>query len=566
MSLAQHLAPEDGFDAPDCQQSDEALVNPRCWRRMSFDAFAPAEPPVEAKPPRSAAYKTPTLRRVAQVGLGVTFCFLASGIVFGFAALKPVLIARGVYHELCAKSNKSSPQRHHTCPEQDLRINLLFITASITTNVSSLFAGYVLDTYGRRICTTFAATFLALGALFFISHRHIRFIDPFIFSNFFLSLGGTFLFLPTFQLSNAFPKHSGVIVALVTCSFDASSAVFLVYQAIWKATNATFTPEKFFTVYLSVPAAILLAEWTIMPKQRYHTMPELEKKLEHANDSARDVHVSDDEVPDGLTLSRIRSQRADKRRAKIGQIEKVTGDAEERHDRIERRTSLQIHDEAWGILHGLSVKDQMRTPWFILLLLITAFQMLRMNYFIATVTSQYTYMLGPQDADRITALFNAALPIGGIAATPAIAVILNTLSVAGLLVLLTVYVASIGVLNCISEPWAAIATVLLFVTFRPFYYSVISHIAANVFGYATFGRIYGTIICLSGVINFTQPLIDTFTNNMFNGDPVPMNIAMAAAGTALAVVFTAFVIHQTRDIRKRSLRRENTPLLQRNGV
>ncbi|EXU97487.1 hypothetical protein X797_009396 [Metarhizium robertsii] len=559
MSLAQHLAPEDGFDVPDCQQSDETLVSPRYWRQMSFDAFAPAEPPVEVKPPRSAAYKTSTFQRVVQVGLGVTFCFLASGIVFGFAALKPVLIARGVYHELCAK-------QHSTCPEQDLRINLLFITASITTNVSSLFAGYVLDKYDRRICTTFAATFLALGSLFFIFHRHIRFVDPLIFANLFLSLGGTFLFLPTFQLSNAFPKHSGVIVALVTCAFDASSAVFLIYQIIWKATNGAFTPEEFFTVYLCVPAAILLAEWTVMPKQRYHTMPELEKKLEHANDCTRDVHISDDEVPDDLTLSRIRSQRADERRARIGQIERVTGDAEERHERIERRTSLQIHDEAWGMLHGLSVKDQMRSPWFILLLLTTALQMLRVNYFIATVTSQYTYMLGPQDADRVTALFNAALPIGGIAATPAIAVILHTLSVAGLLVLLTVYVASIGVLNCVSEPWAAFATVLLFVTFRPFYYSTISHIAANVFGYATFGRVYGTIICLSGVINLTQPVIDTITNKIFHGDPVPANIAMAAAGTALALVFTAFAIRKTRHVHKRSLRRENAPLLERNGV
>lgn len=409
-----------------------------------------------------------------QVGLAVLFCVLASGIVFGFAALKPILISQGVYHEYCNQENTSNLPNQSPCPEQDLRLNFLFIVASITTNVSSLFAGYILDTYHRRICTTLAGAFLIIGSLFFTSNRYMRQIDGYLLSNFFLSLGGTFLFLPSFQLSNAFPKHSGIVVALVTCAFDASSAVFLIYQLIWKQTDGSFTPEKFFTIYLLVPVSIILAEWTIMPKQRYHTMPELEKKLEKAHDSTRDIHISDDDVPDDLSLSRIRSHRAERRQAKIEQIEKLTGDAEERHERMEQMTSQHVHDEAWGVLHGLSVREQMKTPWFMLLLLITAFQMLRMNYFIATISSQYSYMLSLHDADRITAFFNAALPIGGIAATPVIAVILNTLSVAGLLVLLTVYVTAIGVLNCVSAPWAGFATVLFFVTFRPFYYSAIS--------------------------------------------------------------------------------------------
>lgn len=48
----------------------------------------------------------------------------------------------------------------------------------------------------------------------------------------------------------------------------------------------------------------------------------------------------------------------------------------------------------WGALHGLPAHKQMRTPWFILITLLTVLQMLRMNYFIATIRSQYEYMLG----------------------------------------------------------------------------------------------------------------------------------------------------------------------------
>lgn len=38
---------------------------------------------------------------VAQVIVGIVSCFLAAGIVFGFAALKPILVARDAYRELC---------------------------------------------------------------------------------------------------------------------------------------------------------------------------------------------------------------------------------------------------------------------------------------------------------------------------------------------------------------------------------------------------------------------------------------------------------------------------------
>lgn len=46
--------------------------------------------------------------------------------------------------------------------------------------------------------------------------------DGYIAGNVFLSLGGTFIFVPSFQIANAFPKYSGTIVAMVTGAFDAS--------------------------------------------------------------------------------------------------------------------------------------------------------------------------------------------------------------------------------------------------------------------------------------------------------------------------------------------------------
>lgn len=55
----------------------------------------------------------------AQVCFTVLACWLASGIVFGFAALKPVLIDQGVYRELCTA--KELEDGVDVCYEQELR-------------------------------------------------------------------------------------------------------------------------------------------------------------------------------------------------------------------------------------------------------------------------------------------------------------------------------------------------------------------------------------------------------------------------------------------------------------
>ena len=49
----------------------------------------------------------------------VLACWLASGIVFGFAALKPVLVAEGGYHDRCTE--KELEEGLELCAQQDLK-------------------------------------------------------------------------------------------------------------------------------------------------------------------------------------------------------------------------------------------------------------------------------------------------------------------------------------------------------------------------------------------------------------------------------------------------------------
>jgi len=93
--------------------------------------------------------------------------------------------------------------------------------------------------------------------------------------------------------------------------------------------------------------------------------------------------------------------------------------------------------------------------------------------------------------------------------------------------------------------------VILFVLLRPLYYSAMSDYATKVFGFATFGQIYGAIICLSGLGNLLQPLIDAATVELFARNPIPVNVALAALGFVFGVALVAFVRVQGRRVRKK---------------
>ena len=410
---------------------------------------------------------------LVQVATAVVACWLASGIVFGFAALKPVLIAEGVYHELCTDTPADDKM---PCAKQDVRLNLFFTVSSITANMSSLLAGAVLDRYGRRICWLASSLFLTIGCLLMGTSFAIDEFDGYMVANIFIALGGTFIFVPSFQLANAFPRYSGLVVALITGAFDASAAVYLFYRMAYEASGGSFSLAKFFFGYIIVPVLLLVAELIYMPSHAYHTMPELERKIENVQDGACHYIDSDEETSDSEhdALLRIGS-RQHRRMTKLDQLESVAGDAGERETRVKVNEDRQEASAVWGALHGLPAHRQMLTPWFLLILALTVLQMLRMNYFIATVRTQYRYMLGSEHlAEAVNQFFDVALPIGGVASTPFIGLLLNNFSVSVNFGVLTILVLAVGVLNCLPWLWSGYATIVVFVVLRPLYYSAIS--------------------------------------------------------------------------------------------
>ncbi|KAK1821594.1 hypothetical protein LTR12_003988 [Friedmanniomyces endolithicus] len=525
-------------------------------RVISYDALAHSQQPSQATHPTGGVipYKVPNNKRIAQVIFTIISCWLASGIVFGFAALKPVLISEGVYRELCTPEEIIAGVE--ICYEQDLRLNLFFAIASTTCNVSALPVGTILDRYGPRACAVIGSIALAIGSTLMAYAFAVPKFDGYIVGNIFLALGGTFLFVPSYSIANAFPKHSGTIVATVTGAFDASAAVFLFYRLAYESSNGSFTPEKFFFGYLIVPIIILLAQFTLMTPDGYKTIPQLEAKLEKVEDPTNDVHDSDEELSD-TEVRQLRARRRVHRESKLADLESVVGDAEFREAREQKEEERHATSGVWGALHGRPAHVQMLTPWFILITIITVLQMLRMNFFIASIRTQYEYMLGSDSAARtINSFFDYALPIGGVAATPLIGLLLDNLSTADMLTVLVCLTTAVGILGSLPFYWAAYANIVLFVLLRPLYYSAMSNFATTIFGFATFGKIYGTIICLSGLVNLFQPAIDALTYEALDGNPIPVNVMLAALGFIFGVILVVYVRLRGRIVRKKQARED----------
>ena len=64
----------------------------------------------------------------------------------------------------------------------------------------------------------------------------------------------------------------------------------------------------------------------------------------------------------------------------------------------------------------------------------------------------------------------------------------TTATVLGVLVLSSTF---IGILQVTPHLWAQYTTVLIFAVYRPLYYTSVSDYCAKIFGFRTFGKVYG---------------------------------------------------------------------------
>lgn len=438
------------------------------------------------------------------------------------------------------------------CISDSPRLNLMFTIAAVATNVCALPVGTILDRFGPRVSGIIGSVFIAIGAAVFAVASNLPF-DGYIPGYLFLALGGPFVFISSFQLSNCFPAHSGLILALLTGAFDTSSALFLIFRLLFEATDGSLGTKQLFLIYLAVPVFILVVQMTVMPSKSYKTVGEI------VNEAGGDLDAPSPDTDSGIgdeERERLREETWQRRESVINEITSLLG-ASTNSKKAQREDEKNRRSGVWGVLHGFSALEQIKTPWWWLITLFTLVQMTRINYFVATIRPQYEYMLRSTDAaKRVNQIFDVALPLGGVLSIPFIGTILDNTSTPFTLLLLVSVATVIGILGCKSSFPAAVANICLFVIYRPFYYTAVSDYAAKVFGFQTFGKVYGLIICTAGIFNLVQSLLDAVTHQVFHRDPIPVNVFLLCVAVVVGGALVTFVTVKSRNAKREMLEEE----------
>lgn len=489
--------------------------------------------------------------KLLQITCATIWCLLSSGIIFGFAAFKTILTKEGVYSDYCLSNLK---QFNDVCIEQDLKLNDLFTISVAVTNLMAFPVGFILDNKGPRVCGIIGSLLLLLGCTFFIMAKQwYPIIDSYLMGYVMLAMGGPFVFISCFQLANSFPKRSGTILGLLTGCFDTSSALFWLYRITYQKLIIGLSLRKFFTFYMVVPLFILFCQCTFMPYETYKNTGTVAKIAEEGLDEDGQLLEGDD----GRNIASDDLERMSL--LNKNEIQRHTGDYEtignETKSLPRRKSVLETYVESklkkksggvFGVLHEEDIWTQLRSPWFYLMLLFSATIMVRINYFIATVRSQETYLLGDVDAAiEINKLFDFLLPIGGFIAIPFIGIILDNMTTLTIIIILSILSVMIGVLGLIPNSfYFNLLGITLLVLFRPFYYTVISDYCSKVFGFKTFGTVYGLLMSLCGLFNLIQRLFDKWTHTTFAMNPTPINSILVTLTIIASLVLIDYIRNQ----------------------
>lgn len=495
--------------------------------------------------------------RIVQCFCAILWCLFAAGPIFGFAALKPILIDQGVYHEVCDVDTQTLKK---ICIDQDLKLNKMFTIGAVVTNATALIVGHILDNYGPRVCGIIGSVLIAIGAVSLSNLLSFIPLDQYLTGYVFLALGGPFVFISSFQLANSFPKYSGMILALLTGAFDTSSAVFLVYRIVYQNLRK-ISLHNFFIAYLIVPLFILLCQLFIMPTSSYKTLGTVQKLgIEGLDEDGNPLEGDDTtgvpaDIDERTSLLSAHSGTSNTLRPTTS----LTANGKRRksiYEEVVENKLISKSGNIFGVLDGESIPTQLKSPFFILMCLFTMIQMIRINYFVATIRSQEEYLLGEDLALQVNNIFDIALPLGGVVAIPFIGLILDNVKTVNVLIILMGVSLVIGIMGIVKNFYANLIGIFLLVTYRPFYYTAVSDYSAKVFGFTTFGTVYGLMMCISGLFNYTQTLLDYATHHYEGNNPTPVNLMLVSLTMIFGTSLVVYILGQQKNIERKRLELE----------
>ncbi|KAG4107317.1 MFS general substrate transporter [Neocallimastix lanati (nom. inval.)] len=435
-------------------------------------------------------------RKILLVIFGVFSALTTSGIIFGFQALKSILIENKVYFELCESTKENNEITQ--CNEQILKFSLMFSLASTATNAFSLPIGFLLDKYGPRVSCYIGSILFFFGCLLLgLSGPSF---NGYLIGFLLLGIAGPFIFISTLHFSTVFPKKSGLIMAALTGSFDASSVIFLLFNKLYYFFDKKYSVQTFFLVYMIVPIIIFIANSFLMPKT----------SLQWSESESEDLINESDEFS-----SLLNNDKETSIISSTNNYQSIISEHEQNENRNKEKDIKEM--TSW---------EQMKTKEYILITLLTSIFMIRLNFYISTTEEQFSTISNDEDGIKNTVqFFNIMLPLAGVLSIMPIGWLLDNFKIYIGFTVLCLMALIFGVLSLIPSLSLQFISIIIFVFMRPLLYTSGNDFSSKTFGFKTFGRVYGLMNLISSIVNFGQYAVEYLVVNVFNGQFIEINFA-----------------------------------------
>ncbi|KAH8922086.1 MFS general substrate transporter [Atractiella rhizophila] len=498
-------------------------------------------------------------RRAVQAVFAVLFSFCCAGIIFGFAALKPVLIREGIYRNLCEESDPAGD----VCKSQDSKLNFIFTVGTTVTNAAALPIGAFLDHFGPFYTSLFGSIMFGMGNLLLGLASPTQTVDYPLIAFVFLALGGPLIFLPCFHLSNAFPGHEGFILSAVTGAFDASSLPWVVLSELNERSVVGL--RGWFWGYIVIPVVIIVQQLVMGPRTPYlnapvsndcSPAPERQNRILGASaytpnfpDSALESSEQTPLLEGTSAFSKVSLPRRLSFPRRFSDVSYFRPPVDGAHDLMEDEEDVR------GVLWGRTARQQISTSWFLAIACFLTVHMVRINFYIQTCHRQLLVYTQDEDlATQITKAFTYLLPLGGVLGVPFIGYLLDHTRTISVIYVLGLSGLALGILTMTSQVWTQLLGIGIFALFRPLMYTFVSDYSSKVFGFETFGTVYGLANTIAGLLGLSQASLDQAVKYRFDGNYDSVNTGLLILGS-LSAALLAWRVNSRRDDDRISLDR-----------
>uniref|UniRef100_UPI00398E818F equilibrative nucleobase transporter 1-like n=1 Tax=Pristiophorus japonicus TaxID=55135 RepID=UPI00398E818F len=178
------------------------------------------------------------VKRYLTFATGLFECISFTGVIFGWASLIFVLKKEEYFSDLCVPLHNSSDPgaRNGTmdCDRQDERFALIFTLASCTISFVAFPSGLLFDHFGTMV-THILAIFLHTTATLIIAFSTAASAALLFPALCLMAVGGRCFFITNFQVGNLFGNKRSTVITLHNGAFNTSSGVFLLVKVLYEA-------------------------------------------------------------------------------------------------------------------------------------------------------------------------------------------------------------------------------------------------------------------------------------------------------------------------------------------